>query len=321
MAQDIYDNLLKRIGKDHLGKRLTRQVNLAANFYAKNSPAPFHFENVQWIHVLLKILLHLTGLYEKGVKNALDYKVERIQVPVKNLPTPFNHFKILQISDIHADALVDEGNRLETLLADISAEFCIFTGDFRFRTQDVHEKALLITKKIGHALGDTCPKFGILGNHDFIEFVPGLESAGIQMLLNEAVPIRKNGTEIWLAGIDDAHLYGCHDISKAFENIPPGAVKILLSHTPETYAQASMAGVDYLLCGHTHGGQICLPGGIPIMTNAKCPRAFCSGSWRFGDMRGYTSRGTGSSGLPVRFFCPPEITVHELVCAGTEISL
>ena len=317
MHQDIYDNLLQRIGKDHLGKRLTRQANLAANFYAKNSPAPFHFENIQWIHALLKILLHLTWLYEKGAKNATNYKLERIQVPVKNLPSSFNHFKILQISDIHADVLMDEGNGLKALLMTIPSDICVFTGDFRFRTQDVHDKALRITKKIGQCLRKTCPKFGILGNHDFIEFVPGLESGGIQMLLNEAVPIKKNGQRIWLAGIDDAHLYGCHDIPKALKNIPPEAVKILLSHTPETYAQASKAGVDYLLCGHTHGGQICLPGGIPIMTNAKCPRGFCSGAWHFGSMRGYTSRGTGSSGLPVRFFCPPEITVHELVCAGT----
>ena len=316
MSQDIYDNLLKRIGKDHLRKRLTRQVNIAANFYAKTSPAPFHFENVQWIHILLKILLKTTWLYEKGKKNTINYKVERIKIPIKNLPTPFNHFKILQISDIHADALIDEGNSLERILRDISADVCVFTGDFRFKTQDVHGKAIFTTTKIGRCLNNTCPQFGILGNHDFIEFVPGLESAGIQMLLNEAVPIKKENKEIWLAGIDDAHLYGCNDIQKAIKNIPPGAVKILLSHTPETYARASKAGVDYLLCGHTHGGQICLPGRIPIITNAKCPRAFCSGAWRFGDMQGYTSRGTGTSGLPVRFFCPPEITVHELVCAG-----
>ncbi|GAB6144386.1 metallophosphoesterase [Desulfocicer niacini] len=319
MDTNIYTHLLKRIEEPHLAKRLIRQVTLAANFYSKTSPAPFHFENVQWIHVVLKALLKITGLYNKGMMNAIDYSLERINVPIKNLPPLFNGFKILQISDIHADALLDRGERLKKILRGITADICVFTGDFRFMTQNVHAKALAMTMEIGDCMGEDCPKFGILGNHDFIEFVPSLESGGIQMLLNEAVPIEKNGTRIWLAGIDDAHLYRCHDIEKALAKIPAGAVKIMLSHTPETYAEASTAGVDYLLCGHTHGGQICLPGGITLMTNAKCPKNYCKGSWNHKGMHGYTSRGTGSSGVPVRFFCPPEITVHELVCAGHKV--
>ncbi len=313
MDKDIYTHLLKRTGEAHLAKRLIRQVTLAANFYSKNTPAHFHFENIPWIHVGLKIVLKMTGLYKKGLKNAIDYRLERVIVPIKNLPPLFDGFKILQISDIHADALLDRGERLKRILKEITADICVFTGDFRFMTQNVHAKALAMTREIGDCMGENCPKFGIMGNHDFIEFVPDLESAGIQMLLNEAVPIEKNGTKIWLAGIDDAHLYRCHDIEKALSQIPEGAVKILLSHTPETYAEASSAGVDYLLCGHTHGGQICLPGGIPLMTNAKCPNKYCKGAWNHDDMKGYTSRGTGSSGVPVRFFCPPEITIHELV--------
>ena len=314
MDKNIYTHLSQRIGNTHLAKRLIRQVTLAANFYSKTTPARFHFENVQWIHVGLKIMLKMTGLYKKGLKNAIDYRLERVTVPIKNLPPLFNGFKILQISDIHADVLLDRGERLKRILRRITADICVFTGDFRFMTQNVHAKALAMTKEISDCMGEHCPRFGILGNHDFIEFVPGLESAGIQMLLNEAVPIEKNGASIWLAGIDDAHLYGCHDIEKALSQIPEGAVKILLSHTPETYAEASTAGVDYLLCGHTHGGQICLPGGIPLMTNAKCPNKYCKGAWKHEEMKGYTSRGTGSSGVPVRFFCPPEITLHELVC-------
>ncbi len=319
MDKDIYNNLLKRIGKKHLGKRLSRQVILAANYYSKIDPTPFHFENIPWINSTLKFLLKMTGLYERGLQNAIDYKVEQIKVPVRNLPLPFDGFKILQISDIHGDGLIDEGEALKRVLQKIPAEICVFTGDFRLMTQDVHKKALAVTAKIGNCLADHCPKFGILGNHDFIEFVSDLESAGIHILLNEAVPIKKNGAEIWLSGIDDAHLYRCHDIARALDKIPRGSVTILLSHTPETYAQASDAGVDYLLCGHTHGGQICLPGGIPLITNANCPRAFCKGSWVHNGMQGYTSRGTGSSGVPVRFFCPPEITVHELVRVETPL--
>jgi len=67
-----------------------------------------------------------------------------------------------------------------------------------------------------------------------------------------------------------------------------------------------------MLCGHTHGGQIRLPGGIPLMTNADCPRRFCAGPWRHCHLQGYTSLGTGSSIIAARFNCPPEMTIHHL---------
>jgi uncharacterized protein len=90
-------------------------------------------------------------------------------------------------------------------------------------------------------------------------------------------------------------------------------VKLLLVHSPEIIPEAARAGVDYYLCGHTHGGQMCLPGSVPLLTNASCARKYVGGVWQHENMAGYTSRGTGSSCLPVRFCCPPEITVHRLV--------
>lgn len=313
MEHDIYQKLVKRIGDAHLSKRLTRQVDLAAKFYAKGGYTSFHLENIEPIYTILKYLFKATGLYQRGLKNSLDYSVERVQVRFSNLPPQFNGLKILQLSDLHTDGINDNGDKLCSLLKGIQADLCVITGDFRFMTQDVYDKAIECTKQILHAINASYGIWGVLGNHDFIEFVPMLESLGIKMLLNEAVPVRKDGAEIWLAGIDDAHLYDCHDIPKTMSEVSEKAVKILLSHTPETYAEAAAAGVDYIICGHTHGGQICLPGGIPIITNAGCPRRFCSGFWRYSKMFGYTSRATGSSGLPVRFFCPPEITIHELL--------
>jgi hypothetical protein len=69
-----------------------------------------------------------------------------------------------------------------------------------------------------------------------------------------------------------------------------------------------------MLCGHTHAGQICLPGGLPLMCNARCPRAFCHGNWAYHGMSGYTSAGSGSCVVDVRLNCPPEITLHQLQC-------
>jgi hypothetical protein len=142
---------------------------------------------------------------------------------------------------------------------------------------------------------------------------------GIRMLLNEAESIERAGVRIHLSGIDDAHFYRVDNIEKAVINIPPEAFSVLLSHTPEIYRQAAHAGVDVLLAGHTHGGQICLPGSIPITLDSRLPRAYGAGAWRYHGMAGYTSVGAGSSVVAVRFNCPPEITLHRLESGGSSV--
>jgi predicted MPP superfamily phosphohydrolase len=94
--------------------------------------------------------------------------------------------------------------------------------------------------------------------------------------------------------------------------IAEGEFSILLSHTPEVYHQAADAGVDLMLSGHTHGGQLCLPGSIPITLESVLPRRMGAGAWRYLGMQGYTSVGVGTSLLAVRLNCPPEITLHVL---------
>jgi predicted MPP superfamily phosphohydrolase len=160
------------------------------------------------------------------------------------------------------------------------------------------------------------PVYGVLGNHDTIRMVPKLEVLGVRMLLNEADIIEREGQRIHLAGIDDAHFYRVDNIEKAAEKIPHDEFSILVTHTPEIYRQAAHADFDVLLSGHTHGGQICLPGGIPITLSAVLPRAFGAGPWRHHDMAGYTSVGAGSSVVPVRFNCRPEIVLHRLSRSG-----
>ena len=94
--------------------------------------------------------------------------------------------------------------------------------------------------------------------------------------------------------------------------IPADATSILLAHSPEIFRHAAYAGFDLMLSGHTHAGQICLPGGRPLMCNARCPRYVCAGAWRFEQLQGYTSAGSGVSVVDVRFNCPPEVTLHVL---------
>jgi predicted MPP superfamily phosphohydrolase len=132
------------------------------------------------------------------------------------------------------------------------------------------------------------------------------------MLFNECETIVRDGQQLFLAGVDDPHFYRADDIEKAASRIPQDAFSILLSHTPEVYDRAASARFDVMFSGHTHGGQLCLPGGIPIKLEARLPRAMGAGAWRHADMVGYTSVGVGTSLLPVRLNCPPEVTLHTL---------
>jgi uncharacterized protein len=192
--------------------------------------------------------------------------------------------------------------RLAVMLPEIDYDLCVLTGDYRAQTFGPYEPALAGMTRICSALKR--PIYGVLGNHDTIRMVPGLEDMGIQMLLNENYAIERDNQRIYLAGIDDAHYYRVDNIEKAATGIPFEDFSILLSHTPEVYQQASYADFSLLLCGHTHGGQICLPGQIPITLDSVLPRHMGSGPWRYHDMIGYTSVGAGCSIVPVRFNCP-----------------
>jgi hypothetical protein len=109
------------------------------------------------------------------------------------------------------------------------------------------------------------------------------------MLFNEYELIVRQGQRIFLAGVDDPHFYRADDIAKAASQVPSNAFSILLAHTPEVYDQAASAGFNLMLCGHTHGGQLCLPGGIPIKLAAVLPREMGAGAWRHRDLVGYNS--------------------------------
>src|SRR5437016_5165633 len=143
------------------------------------------------------------------------------------------------------------------------------------------------------------PLSGVLRNHETIRMLPDLEQLGIRMLLNECEIIKRNGECLYLAGIDDAHFYLTDNIEKAASGIPADAFSILLSHTPEVYEEAAHGDFNLMLSGHTHGGQICLPGGIPIILNSVLPRYMGSGAWNYRGMSGYTSVGAGSSTIAV----------------------
>jgi uncharacterized protein len=308
----LFEELEHRIGRNHLAKRVRLQVDHSAKFFGQGF-GRFHWENSNLLPLALEFLLKVSGLFQVGKQNVLDFEVVEVDVMLEGLPEAFEDFCILQLSDIHIDGMPDDGERLIRIIQKLHYDVCVMTGDFRFHTFGNHEPSLNGMKRLAASI--KCPHgiVGILGNHDFVEMVPALESYGIRMLLNENVRIAKGDAAITILGLDDAHFYGVASLDKAIRDVPADDVKVLLVHSPEIIAEAAHAGVNYYLCGHTHGGQICLPGGRPLLTNASCARQYAGGVWQYENMAGYTSRGTGSSCLPVRFFCPPEITLHRFV--------
>jgi len=226
---------------------------------------------------------------------------------------------MLQISDLHADISQGAMRRVTELVEGLHYDVCVLTGDFRGKTFGPFARAIEGVERVrAHLRG---PVYGVLGNHDTIRMVPALEAMGIRMLLNECVAIERGEARIYLAGIDDAHFFRVDSIEKAGDPIPQGSFAVLLSHTPEVYRHAAHAEFDVMLSGHTHGGQICLPGSIPITLDSDLPRRLGAGAWTYQEMAGYTSVGAGTSIVPVRLNCPPEITLHHLACGGGCTSL
>ncbi len=251
-----------------------------------------------------------TGLYWRGLRNAKKVRLTINEIKSRELPNLFNGFSILQLSDLHVDMNEEAMQRVASLLTGLTYDICVLTGDYRGQNFGPFEAALAGMARIRAAL--KAPVYGVLGDHDTVCMVPGLEAMGIRMLLNECETIKRGHQRIHLAGIDDAHFYRVDNIEKAAAKIPSREFSILLSHTPEVYRQAALADFNVILSGHTHGGQLCLPGGIPITIESVLPRYMASGSWKYHNMIGYTTVGAGSSVVPVRFNCPPEITMHYL---------
>jgi predicted MPP superfamily phosphohydrolase len=312
MQQDILAKLEQRLGRVHARQRLGIEKDYEQRVFGHGINF-FHIENWYSIHSVIRNSLKLAGLYRRGCKNAERIQIRHNLILWADLPTLFNEFTILHISDMHADISQGAMRGLVELLDLLSYDLCVLTGDYRGKTFGPFDAALEgIAQVRSHLKG---PVYGVLGNHDTIRMVPGLEEMGIRMLLNECETIVRGNQHIHLAGIDDAHYYRVDNIEKAASAIPHEEFSILLSHTPEIYRQAAHADFKLLLCGHTHGGQICLPGSIPITLDSVLPRYMGSGPWKYHNMAGYTSVGVGSCVVAIRLNCLPEITLHHLQAA------
>lgn len=298
-----------RLGRLHARQRLgiEREKNQQLVGGGRNF---LHLEHSSFAASVIRGVLRLTGLYGRGRRNALELALYENDFVLPRLPAAFDGLKILHLSDLHVD--MNEGTvpAIAERVRELDYDLCVLTGDYRARTHGEVAAAISGMERLRLHLRD--PVYAVLGNHDSVRMIPAFEGMGIRMLLNEAVTLEREGAKLHLVGVDDAHFFRVDNLEKAAQVLSEPGAAVLLSHTPEIYRQAAHAGFDLFLCGHTHGGQICLPGGVPVILEASIPRRLGRGSWHHGAMAGYTSRGAGTSVVDVRFNCAGEVALHRL---------
>jgi len=301
-----------RLGEAEFAARMEAEHHMCERRGEGQGQGLFRFEHKIDLYAIIRFCLKISGFWKRAVRNYFDIQVVRNEVRIPNLPPEFDGYTILQLTDLHADLHPDFPARVKEVIAPLDYDCLALTGDFRTCTFSDHSGATAATIDIVSEVEQ--PKYGILGNHDSLAKVPAMEAAGIRFLLNEHIVLRRGEAALYLIGIDDPNFYQTHCFERALRGVPVDATKVLLSHSPQTHAIAAEVGIDFLMAGHTHGGQICLPGGRILMHDGSSPRHLLAGSWTEGKLQGYTSRGTGASGLPVRLNCPAEVTLHTLRC-------
>lgn len=239
------------------------------------------------------------------------YPWSRHDLSIAGLHASLDGLRILHFSDIHLrenrwhpglDAVIE---RVRTNPPDL---ICL-TGDLVDDKQDARPAAALVERLVTQ-LRARLGIFAILGNHDGDLLGPRLPRWGVRVITGERVEIDAgNGTIVELLGIAGVHR---EDLSLPMFNatVPAkreGSLRMVLSHYPDALPRVATLGADVFLAGHTHGGQICLPGGIPIITHDSLPRRLSRGVQRVDETWISVSRGMGYSNQPVRLFAPAEV--------------
>jgi len=256
------------------------------------------------------VALKTIGLYNKGLANIFDIKINRHRLVFKNLPAAFDGFKILHLTDLHLDIAPGIEEAILEQLKKLDFDLCVFTGDYREASSGPYKQILAPLKRIFDKTHGEFKPIAVLGNHDTYLLTKHEVECGIRFLINETVELNRGDDKIIISGADDPFSYYTDAVLDTFTD--KKGFKIALVHTSELADVAAENEYSLYLCGHTHGGQICLPNGRAIISHQSEGYKYIKGFWRVGDMQGYTSVGCGASGIPIRFNCQPEIALFEL---------
>jgi len=242
--------------------------------------------------------------------------VESIQIPMANLPSALEGFRIVQISDIHLYPIttIEFVNQAIEIANQLNPDLIVLSGDYVWHeVEAIHD--------LTPALARLNARYGVyasLGNHDLWTNVNvitrAFESERLPLMVNQGLPISVGDARLYLASLDDGWS-GQPDLEAAMQDWKPGDATVLLMHEPDLADRYAQDGrINLQLSGHSHGGQIRFPI-IGAMITPYLSWKYPLGLYNINGMWLYTNRGLGTTNVPLRVNCAPEITEIILVRA------
>lgn len=262
-----------------------------------------------------RTLSYFTGNFGQAAREALNeansLTIEEVTIYLERLPKEFDGLRIVHLSDIHHSPFtgLEFIERAVEISNSLKPDMFLLTGDY---VSHETEYAAPVSEAMGKLVSEY-GTFACLGNHD--HWTEGdvvtyfLEREGIKVLNNEGFRFESRGASFWLCGVDDLMVRKT-DLRAALRGSRSDEFKLLLAHNPKIINRAARAGVDLMLSGHTHGGQIRLRPTNEGLIMPKSRRR--SGLHRRKTTQVYITRGIGTVVLPVRYQCPPEISLLQL---------
>lgn len=259
---------------------------------------------------LREIAGNLSQFAKYALAEANSLSLEKIDIHLKRLPKRLDGFRLVHLSDIHHSPFtgLEHITRAIKVANRLNPDMFVLTGDYVS-----HETEYI--EPVAEALGRLDAEYGVhacLGNHDHwtdAEMVTdSFRRAGINVLINEGIRLTARDASFWLCGVDD-YMVGKTDLRAALHGSFPDEMKLLLAHNPVILRQAARFDVDLIFSGHTHGGQVKLRDEDKrILPQRKLK----NGLHQRRDTQIYITRGIGTVVLPIRYQCPPEISLIEL---------
>lgn len=237
--------------------------------------------------------------------------IERQEIYLPRLPAKLDGLRVVHLSDLHYGPLVNPQHLDRAIRAanDLRPDLIALTGDYISQHRMYAAPCAEIVGKLRARYG----VYAVLGNHDHwtdAALIADLFRAeNIRVLINEGSRMDLRGESFWLSGVDDT-MVGLEDLSLALAGAQHNEFKLLLAHNPTILRRAARAGVDLVLSGHTHGGQVTWRS--EKSRSGRPRRRMLRGLGRRGNTQIYVTRGLGTVVLPIRYGCPPEISVLDL---------
>jgi len=242
------------------------------------------------------------------------------EIALARWPARMDGFTLAMLSDFHYDSVfsVHPIRAAVDLVRGLRPELIVLTGDFvSVPLVGDSARGAIVAEPCAELLSHMQAPFGlwaVTGNHDSFtaphRVKAALRANGIRVLENHAVPIERDNARFWLAGVDDI-LGRTSNLPAALGDIPSGEAAVLLAHEPDFADYASRFPVDLQLSGHSHGGQVRLPY-LPPLYLPDMAKKYILGRYQVGNLKLYTNPGIGTVGVPMRFDCPPEVTIIKL---------